>query len=183
MATSDRILRLFDERAAYKRNGRISLRDAALEAAHLAERSGAPPSLVLAALLRDVGHLIGDEASLRSTGAEEIGAAWLSRYLGPEVTEPIRLHVIAKRYLCTRTSHYLTRLTKEARRSYERQGGSLDPREMAEFVKNPYYLQALTLRRWVDVAKIPEVRVPDFEHYRPMLDRAILTRGEAPVVA
>lgn len=183
MAASDRILRLFDDRSAQKRVGRVSLRDAALEAAHLAERSGASSSLVLAALLRDVGCLIGDEESLRTAGPEEVGATWLSRYLGPEVTEPIRLHVLAKRYLCTRTSHYLTRLSDEARQSFKRQGGSLEPREMAEFVKHPYFLEALTLRRWIDVAKIPDVRVPGIEYYRPMLEHAILAREGAPVVA
>jgi predicted HD phosphohydrolase len=31
---------------------------------------------------------------------EELGQAWLQNWFGPEVTEPVRLHVAAKRYLC-----------------------------------------------------------------------------------
>ena len=34
-------------------------------------------------------------------GHEDIGALWLERQFGPEVTMPVRLHVAAKRYLCT----------------------------------------------------------------------------------
>src|SRR6266487_1228296 len=75
-----------------------------LQAGALAEAAGAPPSLIAAELLHDVGHLAGVGAR---TGRELAagtdnhhaaqGAAWLARWFRPPVTEPVRLHVAAKR--------------------------------------------------------------------------------------
>ena len=78
----------------------------ALQAAALAEADGAPPATVLASLLHDVGHMIhrlGEDPASRGVDDvhEQLGAEWLARRFGPDVSEPVRLHVAAKRYLCT----------------------------------------------------------------------------------
>ncbi len=77
----------------------------ALQAAYHAEQSSAGDALVVAALLHDIGHLLHklpEDAADQGidTRHEQIGHAWLKRYCDEEVTEPIRLHVPAKRYLC-----------------------------------------------------------------------------------
>src|ERR1700754_4461726 len=78
----------------------------ALQAAALAESDGAPPATVLASLLHDVGHMIhrlGEDPASRGLddAHEQLGAEGLARRFGPEFSEPVRLHVAAKRYLCT----------------------------------------------------------------------------------
>src|SRR6202007_1380230 len=79
----------------------VTQREHALQAAAEAEQCGAAPPLVAAALVHDVGHLLAGEDAEATVDLshEEIGARWLARWFGPEVTEPVRLHVAAKRYL------------------------------------------------------------------------------------
>src|SRR3954447_283289 len=84
----------------------------ALQAAHLAEDDGADDALVSAALLHDVGHLLhhlGEDAADRGIDDrhEDVGRAWLAKWFGPAVAEPVRLHVAAKRYLCAVHPTYL----------------------------------------------------------------------------
>ena len=90
----------------------------ALQTAALAERAGASDALVVAALLHDIGHLLGeDQAPSDHDGHhEEIGDEWLQKYFGPAVTEPIRLHVAAKRYLCAVDPGYGASLSQASHR-------------------------------------------------------------------
>src|SRR5207244_1221057 len=87
----------------------------ALQAACLAEADGAPPATVLACLLHDIGHMIhdlGDDPARRGIDDEheERGAEWLAQRFGPDVSEPVRLHVAAKRYLCAVEPDYFAKL-------------------------------------------------------------------------
>src|SRR5262245_56541694 len=100
------IARLFAEHGGTAYLGeRVSQTEHALQAAWAAEQSGAGPAVIAAALLHDVGHLLHDLpedcAQAGTDDAHEVrGALWLLRYFGPEVAEPVRLHVAAKRFLC-----------------------------------------------------------------------------------
>ena len=83
----------------------INQRAHALQAAWLAEQAGCDAALITACLLHDIGHMVhdlGEDPAQRGIDDrhEALGEAWLSRWFGPEVTEPVRLHVAAKRYLC-----------------------------------------------------------------------------------
>ena len=49
------------------------------------------------------------------------------------MTEPVRLHVQAKRYLCTVEPAYLKSLIKPALASLDLQGGLMSAVEVAEF--------------------------------------------------
>ena len=99
-------------RTAFARRGHetygegVSQLDHALQCAAFAERDGAGAALVTATLLHDIGHLLHDlPADVADSGVdtqhEASGSAWLSRHFGPAVTEPVRMHVAAKRYLAT----------------------------------------------------------------------------------
>src|SRR5215467_2405 len=101
----DEILHLFETRGARDYLGEpVSQQEHALQTADLAVHDGASDALIAAALLHDIGHLLGSEEDKAELGIdalhEEKGGRWLARHFGPEVTEPIRLHVMAKRYLC-----------------------------------------------------------------------------------
>jgi phosphonate degradation associated HDIG domain protein len=158
----------------------LSQLDHARQTAHLARESGADDSLVTAALMHDIGHLLRPESSLAAhqfdRRHEEIGAAWLACWFRPEVTEPIRLHVTAKRYLCGIDQKYLRDLSAASIRSLELQGGPLGTAEAAEFEKNPYYESAVQLRLWDDKAKLPNFEVGNIQRYRDVVLRCVKAR-------
>jgi gamma-butyrobetaine dioxygenase len=151
-----------------------------LQAAALAEQDQAAKALVAAALLHDVGHFAGalnGHDLMRGTGTrhEENGAAWLARWFGEEVTEPVRLHVAAKRYLCAVEPAYAASLSPASVSSLREQGGPMRRAELAKFEANRYAATAIRVRRWDDAAKDPQARVPELDHYAMVL-RALARR-------
>jgi phosphonate degradation associated HDIG domain protein len=160
----------------------VSQAEHALQAAWLAERDGAPDSLVVSALLHDVGHLVlGAKEDVADLGIdahhEDAGAAWLARHFGPEVAGPARLHVAAKRYLCAVDPAYLDGLSPASRLSLRLQGGPMSPDEAARFELDPHHALAIRLRRWDDEAKVPGFNVPGLEHYRSRIEAAAKAKG------
>ena len=156
----------------------VSQLEHALQAAYHAEQSGASDALVVAALLHDVGHLIHklpEDAADHGidTRHEKLGQAWLARYFNSDVTEPIRLHVAAKRYLCATDPDYLQQLSPASIQSLQLQGGPFTPAEIDEFQRNPWYRDAVELRRWDDLAKVPGMKVPLLDHYRARMARVL----------
>ncbi len=165
------LLEIFVGRAT-KRYGlsEINQLQHALQAAALAESDGAAPATVLASLLHDVGHMIhglGEDPASRGVDDvhEELGAAWLAKRFGPEVSEPVRLHVAAKRYLCTVESDYFGKLSPDSVRSLGLQGGPMSADEVEEFRRIPLYAEAVRLRRFDEAAKDPRATTPDFDHF------------------
>ncbi len=175
MTIVESLIELFNMRGAAAYHGEaVSQAEHALQAAELAEREGAPDYLVVAALLHDVGHLLdGQDEDLADRGVdgchEEAGCAWLAQHFGPEVTEPIRLHVAAKRYLCAVSPAYRDGLSPASRLSLSLQGGDMSDEECAAFKRNPTHRDALRLRYWDDAAKVRGLEVPGLEHYRERL--------------
>jgi len=154
-----------------------------LQAAALAEAAGAGPELVAAALLHDVGHFTGAVSGHElMSGARDnrhsgAGADWLAQWFGPGVTEPVRLHVAAKRYLCTVEPGYFGSLSDASVHTLRMQGGPMSPAETAEFEGNQWCTAALRLRRWDDAAKDQHARVPAFGYYQPLLRQLALQRA------
>jgi phosphonate degradation associated HDIG domain protein len=145
-----------------------------LQAAALAEQAGATPALVAAALLHDVGHFTGTVTGrdlMRGTDNRhsEQGANWLARWFGPDVTEPVRLHVAAKRYLCAVEPGYFERLSPGSVYTLGVQGGPMAADEVAEFEVTPFAEDACQVRRWDDEAKNPDAPTPPFGHFVPVL--------------
>lgn len=135
------------------------------QAGALAEAAGAAAPLVAAALLHDVGHLRHETDARHGTG----GARWLSQWFGPAVTEPVRLHVAAKRYLCATEAGYFALLSAESVRTLARQGGPMRAEQAAAFEALPYARDAVAVRRWDDEAKDPAVTPPAFGHFETLL--------------
>ena len=135
----------------------------ALQAAHHAEAEGCTPATVLASLLHDVGHMIhelGEDPAGRGIDDvhEELGAAWLARHFTPDVVEPVRLHVAAKRYLCAVEADYFGKLSPDSVRSLGLQGGPMSADEIEAFRRHPQHAEAVRLRRYDEAAKDPEAR-------------------------
>jgi phosphonate degradation associated HDIG domain protein len=163
----------------------VSQSEHMLQAAQFAEEDGAGPTLVAAALLHDFGHLIHDlpEDSAEhgvDTRHEELGFDFLGRYFPDAVVEPVRMHVAAKRYLCTVDPGYRKELSPASILSLELQGGALSEAEVEEFERSPYAEDAVRLRRYDDQGKIPGAQVPDLEHYREVLEGVLSPHPPAP---
>jgi phosphonate degradation associated HDIG domain protein len=141
----------------------------ALQAAELAMRDGAEDALVCAALLHDVGHLLAKRPEGIDDRHEQIGAAMLAPIFIRAVTEPIRLHVLAKRYLCTVDPDYFATLSPASVRSLDLQGGLLGGTEAAGFAALAYAGDAVRLRRWDDLAKDPAAATQPLEAFVPLL--------------
>lgn len=170
----DTILALFDRRGGDHYGEAVTQLDHALQTAHHARSEGQAAALVAAALLHDIGHLLqkhGEDAADRGVDAlhERIGAAWLAQGFGPEVTEPVRLHVDAKRYLALREPGYLEALSPASLQSLGLQGGPMDAAEAEAFERLPAFDAAIRLRRYDERGKAEGVSVLPFSDYRPML--------------
>jgi len=159
----------------------VTQREHALQAATLAEENKGSASLITAALLHDIGHIINISESpvaesLYADTAddlhEEIGYRWLSVHYGPEVSDPVRLHVPAKRYLCAIDEDYIKLLSKTSVRSLHGQGGPMTSGEIKAFESEIFATDAIAVRRWDDEAKDPNRKTPDLLHFRIYLDAA-----------
>jgi phosphonate degradation associated HDIG domain protein len=174
--------------AAFRRRGGdhygegVSQQEHALQAAWLAEREGASPALIVAALLHDIGHLLHDLPEDIAdqdvdTEHESLGSAWLSQYFGATVSEPVRLHVSAKRYLCAAVPGYLGELSAASQQSLALQGGPFDAAAAAAFRAAPGAEAAIRVRRWDDEAKIVGLATPDLAHFCGYVAAAIAAPG------
>ncbi|MER5636628.1 TauD/TfdA family dioxygenase [Kitasatospora sp. NPDC002227] len=177
LAVLDTLAGLFEGEGAGEYLGEdVTMAQHMLQAGALAEADGAPEHLVAASLLHDVGHFGGSGLELmrgNDNRHSHTGADWLSRHFGPEVTEPIRLHVAAKRYLCAVEPAYRAGLSEASEYTLRVQGGPMSPAEAAEFAARPGAADAVTVRRWDDRAKDSAARTPSFEHFRPLLGRLL----------
>lgn len=171
MAVVDDILKRFVDHGDSAYGGEaVTQREHALQTATLAERAGASASLIVAALLHDLGHLLHDlpdDAPERGIDDhhENAAANYLSRCFPSEVVEPVRLHVAAKRYLCAVESTYLAQLSGPSITSLLLQGGPMSVAEVTSFQQHPHYEAAVRLRRWDDAAKDPQFQTPPLSHF------------------
>jgi phosphonate degradation associated HDIG domain protein len=172
MTTVDEVLELYRRWGQDPYDEELAQLDHALQTAALARQAGASDALVAAALLHDVGHLLvlagGDLAP-----HERTGPAFLEPLFPGSVTDPIALHVEAKRYLCAVDAAYAGQLSAGSTRSLERQGGPMTPAEAAAFERRPGWADAVALRRWDDGGKVDDAAVAGLDSYEPLL------RGQA----
>ena len=159
----------------------VCLRQHALQTAWLAERSKAAPSLVCASLLHDLGYVlprpdVAASAPALDEGHDIHGAGRLSELFDVSVTDPIRLHVRAKRYLCYAHPGYPHGLSAGARRALERQGGAFTAAEARAFMQEPYAVDAVNLRLWDDQAHESVMQTPPLAHYAAMLRTCVLPK-------
>jgi len=160
----------------------VSQLEHALQTAHHAHVDGAPPALIAAALLHDVGHMMqkaGEDAAARGvdTRHEPLRAGHPSRGFRPDGPAPVRLHAAAARHSCAAPPGALAAHSQPAPQRPALQGGPMSPAEVADFLAEPAALAALRLRGYDELGKAPEVEVAGFEAYRELLCGLINRQG------
>ena len=169
------LIDLFAKRGAEEYLGEaVTMSQHMEQTAACAVENKASDAMVAAALLHDVGHFVTDlplDAIDHGIDAlhEHVGAHFLSRYFPPSVTEPIRLHVAAKKYLCAVDPEYFDYLSEASVTSLKVQGGPMNDKDKSDFESNIYYQDAVQLRKYDDDGKVIGLTIKPFEYYVPLL--------------
>ena len=176
----DFILDLFARRGSEEYMGeKVSMAQHMEQSAACAVAGGASDELVVASLLHDIGHFVGDfpiEALENGIDNlhEDAGAHFLEPFYPASVTEPIRLHVAAKKYLCAVDENYMSCLSEASIDSLRVQGGPMNQPEVEEFESNPHYLAAVDVRRYDDDGKVAGLDIKPVESYRDKLESLLV---------
>lgn len=149
-----------------------------LQGAALAERANMPERIIVAALLHDIGHFTSEFGTYHPDDThdrhhEEAGAEVLEEFFPTVVTDCVRYHVAAKRYLCATKPEYFNRLSAASVHSLNLQGGPMGADEVTEFERNPNLEEIIQVRYLDDAGKHADMQTPDFLHYAPMVQRVV----------
>jgi len=176
----DYIADIFSRRGAESYMGEdVSMSQHMLQAAQAAEDEGADADLVVAALLHDIGHFsseFSDTELMQGTDNyhEEAGASFLAKFFPPSVTEPVRQHVAAKRYLCSVNPDYMSSLSEASKYTLNVQGGPMTDAEVRAFEQNPYLERCIKVRIWDDRGKDPARSATEFSHFHELVESLVV---------
>jgi len=162
----DRLNALFASPAMSLNYGEnLSIREHQLQAADLALAQGCEANIVAACLLHDIGWALPEDAR----GHDQSGADFLADIFGSLVADPVRLHVMAKRFLVTEFPEYRACLSQASIDTLATQGGPMSEGEAREFAKAPGFDAAILVRRMDDQAKNVDKPTTDYSAYMEML--------------
>ena len=174
----DKIINKYQTNNSLYIGEKVTITEHMLQTAMLAEQNHSSESLICACLLHDYGHfIIEDPNQLVSKSVdgkhENIAFNFLKNYFKPEVVEPIKLHVQAKRYLC-RNKSYWNILSKASKVSLKLQGGMMDDNEAKKFSSLKFHDDAILLRKYDDEGKIPNIKMKKIEDYRNLINSQLV---------
>ena len=149
-----------------------------LQCAQFAEQNNDGSDVIVAALLHDIGHFIGEFGSFSMDDVEdrfheESGAKLLQDLFPQLIVDCVRFHVPAKRYLCKVEPAYFNDLSEASVHSLKLQGGPMTDQEVSVFENNPHCDAIVKVRRYDDMSKIPEQVTPSFSHYAPFIQKVV----------
>lgn len=176
------LLELFERRGPESYLGEdVSMAAHMEQTAYCAKEDGAEDELIAAGLLHDIGHFVADfPVDALEKGHDnfhqDAGANLLQQFFPPEVSEPVRLHVAAKRYLCAVDPTYVDRLSSASVHTLGLQGGPMDAAEVVKFEANPHHKVAVKLRYYDDDGKIEGRKITGFATYQTLL-MSLITSG------
>jgi predicted HD phosphohydrolase len=179
---ADRLIEAMTKSAArqYGTEGVTELAHA-LQCAELAAAAGADEELALACLLHDVGRYAVAQEEIDDTleqvaprggtvpGHHEAGADLIQPYVPKRVAFLVRAHADAKRYLCAADPGYYDTLSKGSKHTLTIQGGVMTADEAVSTATQPWWPDALRLRRWDDQAKVVGRPTRELASWEPLL--------------
>jgi [1-hydroxy-2-(trimethylamino)ethyl]phosphonate dioxygenase len=170
---------VFDRRGDEEYLGEpVTMAQHMLQGATIAAQSAMPEEIVVAALLHDIGHFTSEFGTFSMDDTEdryheEAGAELLEQFFPSVVTDCVRYHVAAKRYLCATKPDYFKRLSEASIHSLSLQGGPMSAEEVETFEKNPNLKEIVQVRYLDEAAKRADMETPDYWHFAPMVQRVV----------
>ncbi len=156
----------------------VTMAEHMLQAAFLAEQRDESETIIVAALLHDIGHFTGEFGAFSMSDThdryhEQAGARILEHFFPQAVAGCVGMHVGAKRYLCAVDPEYFGKLSPASVHSLRLQGGPMNAAEVAGFSQSPYLHDAIAVRRLDDAAKVAGLHTPEFDHYAPLIQSMV----------
>jgi gamma-butyrobetaine dioxygenase len=153
----------------------VTMAEHMLQCAAFAQSENASGELIITSLTHDMGHLhTSDADELQNSGTDahhdDVGANWLAERFGLGVSQPVRLHVAAKRYLVTTNPNYLKRLLDASMYTLQLQGGEINAEKGSQFSLNPHASAAIAVRLWDDRAKTVGLALPGLSAYQQNIE-------------
>ncbi len=176
--TSDNIISfiedIFKKRAEIEYLGEpVTTTEHMLQAATIAEREGMNEDLIVGAFLHDIGHFTNDLGTFMMEDKldrchEKAGAAILLPFFPSVVTDCVRYHVAAKRYICAIQPEYFKTLSDASVHSLKLQGGPMNKQEVEQFAIYPNVNDIVQVRYCDDKAKEPNAITPNLDYFLSM---------------
>lgn len=170
---------IFDRRGGEEYLGEpVTMAQHMLQGATIAEKQGLDEDIIVAALLHDIGHFTSEFGMFTMNDTEDrfhedAGAEVLAGFFPSVVTDCVRYHVAAKRYLCATRPDYMKRLSEASVHSLNLQGGPMNASEVEAFEKNPNLAKIIQVRYLDEAGKHPNMDTPDFWHFAPIVQRVV----------
>ena len=178
MQILDKIISNFKNNKSLYIGEKITISEHMIQSAMIAEKAKSKDTLICACLLHDYGHFIIENPDElvkndKDGNHESIGYEYLKNFFKKEIVEPIKYHVLAKRYLC-RNKKYYNLLSKASKKSLKLQGGILNKEESNEFEKKPFFKNSIKLRKFDELAKKTNIKIKSINDYKDLLSSQLL---------
>ena len=157
---------------------KVTIAEHMIQSAMVAEKTKSKESLICSSLLHDYGHFIVDDPdglvkNNQDGKHEDIGYEYLKKFFKKDIVEPIKHHVLAKRYLA-RDKKYYNKLSEASKVSLKLQGGVLNSKEAKIFEKDEFFKDSIKLRKFDEAAKKIGVNIKDISEYKNLLKLSLI---------
>ena len=174
----DKIISNFINNKSLYIGEKVTISEHMIQSAMIAENAKSSSSLICSCLLHDYGHFILEDPDKlvrkKIDGKhEEIGYEYLKKFFKKEVVEPIKYHVVAKRYLA-KDKKYYNSLSDASKISLKLQGGVLNKKESKEFEKKDFFKNSIKLRKFDEVAKRTDIKMKSIIEYKNLLNSQLI---------
>ena len=174
----DKIISNFKNNKSLYIGEKLTMSEHMIQSAMLAEQAKCNDNLICSCLLHDYGHFIIENPdslvkNKKDGEHENIGYEYLKKFFNTEIVEPIKYHVLAKRYLA-RNNKYLTFLSEASKMSLKLQGGVLNDKESKEFKKKKYFKNSVLVRKFDEAAKETSIKMKKIDDYSSLLKSKLL---------
>ena len=178
MNVIEKIIDKFQNNKSLYIGEKVTIAEHMIQSAMMAEKIKSKDTLICSCLLHDYGHFILDDPDelvreKKDGKHEDVGYEYLKKYFKEEIVEPIKNHVLAKRYLA-RDQKYFNILSPASITSLKLQGGLMSDDEAQTFEKNKYFKDSIKLRRFDEAAKNEGVKIKDIIEYKSLLQASLI---------
>ena len=178
MKIIDKIISNFINNKSLYIGEKVTISEHMIQSAMIAENAKSSSNLICSCLLHDYGHFILEDpdklVKKKIDGKhEDIGYEYLKRFFNKDVVEPIKYHVLAKRYLA-REKKYFNLLSDASKISLKLQGGVLNKKKSKEFEKKDFFKNSIKLRKFDEVAKRTDIKMKSIIEYKNLLNSQLI---------